>query len=277
MFNPSYLSQASAKVCLTVLLPVVFAFGCGTKSSNNPRNPLGLGPAPVSLSSTGAGVAAAGDLGAAGNYAVLSMAGISNVTGSTVTGNMGVSPIAATAITGFSLVQDATTQFSTSSSVVGKVYAPGYGNPTPANLTSAIGSMGTAYTDAAGRNPADSIELHSGNIGGLTLIPGLYSWSTTVTIPTDLTLSGGANDVWIFQVAGDVTMSAAKNVILSGGAQAKNIFWQVAGQVTIGTTAHFEGIILSKTAITLQTLASMNGRAYSQTRINLDNNAVMQP
>jgi hypothetical protein len=83
--------------------------------------------------------------------------------------------------------------------------------------------------------------------------------------------------VWIFQISGDLTVSSAVNITLTGGAQAKNIFWQVAGQVTIGTTAHFEGIILSMTAITLQTGASMNGRALAQTAVVLDGNAVTKP
>jgi hypothetical protein len=98
-----------------------------------------------------------------------------------------------------------------------------------------------------------------------------------VTIPTDVTIAGGANDVWIFQTSGNLTVAAAKNIVLSGGAQAKNIFWQVAGQATLGSTSHFEGIILSKTAITLQTGASMKGRALAQTQVALDNNAITAP
>ena len=116
-----------------------------------------------------------------------------------------------------------------------------------------------------------------GNIGGLTLAPGLYKWTSAVTIPTDVTLAGGANDVWIFQIPATSTMAAAKSVTLSGGAQAKNIFWQVAGQVTIGANAHFEGIILSKTAITLQTGASMNGRVLAQTQVALQQATITQP
>jgi hypothetical protein len=72
-------------------------------------------------------------------------------------------------------------------------------------------------------------------------------------------------------------MSSAKNITLTGGALAKNIFWQVAGTVTLGTTAHFEGIILSMTGITFQTGASMNGRALAQTAVILDKNAISKP
>ena len=96
----------------------------------------------------------------------------------------------------------------------------------------------------------------------------------SVSIPTDTTLSGGASDVWIFQISGDLTTAAATHVVLSGGALAKNVFWQVAGQATLGTTSHFEGIILSKTAITLKTNASMNGRALGQSLVALDDNTI---
>jgi hypothetical protein len=261
---------ASAGLFAALFLVVILA-GCGGDSTNtNPRNPSGAGPAPVQLGS-------AGSLGAAGSYVILAKTGISNVTGSTVTGDIGLSPAAASFITGFSLVADATNVFSTSSSVVGKVYAANYAVPTPSNLTTAIGSMETAYTDAAGRSTPDFLELSTGNIGGLTLAPGLYKWTSTVTIPTNVTIAGGANDVWIFQTSGGLSISAAKNVVLSGGAQAKNIFWQVAGQATLGATSHFEGIILSKTAITFQTGASMKGRALAQSQVALDNNAITQP
>ena len=254
---------------LTSLFLAAILAGCGG-TSNNPANPNGKGPAPVSLGS-------ATDLGASGSYVLMAKTAISNVTGSTVTGNVGLSPAAASFITGFSLVADSTNVFSTSSSVVGKVYAANYAAPTPANLTTAIGSMETAYTDAAGRGSPDFNELATGNLGGLTLAPGLYKWTTAVTIPTDVTITGGANDVWIFQTSGNLTIAAAKNIVLSGGAQAKNIFWQVAGQATLGSTSHFEGIILSKTAITLQTGASMKGRALAQTQVALDNNAITAP
>jgi hypothetical protein len=149
--------------------------------------------------------------------------------------------------------------------------------PTSINLTTAVENMITAYNDAAGRPNPDFLELATGNIGGKTLTPGLYKWTTSVTVPSSVTISGGANDIWIFQISGDLLASSAINVNLIGGAQAKNIFWQVAGQVTIGTTAHFEGIILSWTGITFQTGASFKGRALAQTAVVLDGNAVILP
>ncbi|MBC7742281.1 MAG: DUF3494 domain-containing protein [Bdellovibrionaceae bacterium] len=264
-----------------LILPLsLVAFSCGSSGGSgtyNPRNPLGLGPAPVSLAANGAATVTSGDLGSAGNYAILSKSGISNVTGGMVTGNIGVSPAAASYITGFPQTTDVSGVYSTSAYVTQKIYAANYNAPTAANLTSAIGNMQTAYTDAAGRTNPDFTELATGNLGGLTLTPGLYKWSTSVSIPLNVTISGSATDVWIFQIAGDLTMAAAKSVVLGGSAQAKNIFWQVAGQVTIGTTSQFYGIILSKTAITLQNLARLDGRAYAQTAVALDNNAVTQP
>ena len=240
---------------------------------NNPLNPVGLGPAAVDVGSSG-------NLAASGSYVLLAKTGITNVTGSAITGGeVGLSPAAASFITGFSMTADSSNVYSTSASVVApaKIYAADYAVPTPANLTSAVSSMQTAYTDAAGRTPPDHLNLSSGNLGGLTLAPGLYSWGTSVTIPTDVTISGGANDTWIFQITGDLDISSAKHVILSGGAQAKNIFWQVAGKVTIEANSHFEGIILCQTAVTMQTNASMVGRVLAQTLVALDNNAVTAP
>ena len=215
------------------------------------------------------------DLGASGNYVILAKSAITNISTSAVTGDLGLSPAATTYITGLSLTD--ATGYATSAQVTGKVYAADMAAPTPINLTTAVNNMITAYTDAAGRPSPDFTELATGNIGGRTLTPGLYKWSNTVTLPSSVTISGGTNDVWIFQIAGDLTMSNAVNITLIGGAQAKNIFWQVAGTVTVGTTAHFEGIILSQTGITFQTGASFKGRALAQTAVILDMNAVTQP
>ena len=176
---------------------------------HDPPNPNGLGPAPVELGSTT-------DPASAADYVVLAKTGITNVTGSVITGgNLGVSPAAASFITGFSLIADATNVFATSVSVAspGKIYASNYANPTPSNLTTAVLAMQTAYTDAAGRSNPDHLNLQSGNLGGQTLAPGLYTWGTGVTIPTDVTIAGGATDVWIFQISNDLDLSSATMVI----------------------------------------------------------------
>jgi hypothetical protein len=215
-------------------------------------------------------------LGGSGNFAILAMSAISTVPTSAVTGNLGISPGAASMITGFPLTADATNAFSITPQVTGKVYAADYATPTPATLTTAIGDMQTAFTAAAGRAPGVT-ELGAGNVGGMTLGPGVYKWGTSLLVPTDVALKGAATDVWVFEIGQDLTLSSGAKVVLSGGALPKNIFWQVAGLVELGTTSHCEGTILSQTAITLRTGASINGRLLAQTAVNLDSNAVVAP
>lgn len=216
------------------------------------------------------------NLGTAGTYVILAKSGIATVPISKVTGNLGLSPAAASFITGFSLTSDATNVFASSPQVTGKIFAADYAVPTSSNLTTAVGDMQTAFTDAAGR-AADVTELGAGNIGGMTLAPKVYKWGTSVLIPTDVTLNGSATDVWIFQIAQNLTMSSAAKVTLAGGALAKNVYWQVAGAVALGTTSHCEGIILSQTAITLSTGASVNGRLLAQTAVTIDGSTVVEP
>ena len=215
------------------------------------------------------------NLGTAGNFAILAKTGVSNTGSSQIWGDIGVSPIDSTAITGFGLVMDAGGTFSTSSLVTGSIYAADYTDPTPTMLTTAVGDMEIAYTDAAGRTNPDHTELGAGDITSMTLTPGLYKWSSTVLISAaGVTLSGGASDVWIFQIAQDLTVDNGAIVTLSGGAVASNIFWQVAGQATIGTTAVMKGVILCQTAIVLNTGATLVGRAFAQTAVTLDGNMV---
>lgn len=216
------------------------------------------------------------NLGAAGNYAILAKTGISTVPNSVITGNIGVSPIDATALTGFSLTADATNVFSISAQITGKAYASNYTSPTPENLTTAISNMETAYTDAAGR-AADYTELYSGDLSGKTLTAGVYKWGTGVLINSDVTLHGDSNDIWIFQIGEGITQANGTKIILTGGAQAKNIFWQTAETVSIGTGSHFEGNILSMTNITLGTNASIIGRLLAQTAVTLDASTVVTP
>lgn len=214
------------------------------------------------------------NLGTAGNFVVLAKTGVTTTGVTAITGNIGVSPIGSTAITGFGLILDKSGTFSRSSLVTGKIFAANYAAPTPSMLTTAIGDMQTAYTNAAGRTNPTATELGAGNIGGMTLKPGLYKWGTSVTIPTNVTLSGGKNDIWIFQVAGTLNISSGKQVILKGGAQAKNIFWQVAGVANIGSGSVFNGNILGKTAVTMQSGATLNGKALAQTNVTLIANKI---
>jgi hypothetical protein len=214
-------------------------------------------------------------LGSAGKYVVLAKSAITNVPTSVITGNLAISPAAASYVTGFSMSKAGTKW--TSPQVIGSIFAADNAPPTPTSLTTAIGNMQTAYTDAASRPTPNFLNMGAGAIGGATLTPGLYRWTSTVTIPGDIVLAGAANDVWIFQITGDLTMAASKAMTLSGGARAKNVFWQVAGLVDLGTSAHAEGIVLSKTAIKLGTGASINGRLLAQTAVNIASSTITAP
>jgi hypothetical protein len=205
---------------------------------------------------------------------ILAKSAVSTTGTTSIVGHVGVSPAAETFLTGFSQARDATNTYSTSSLVTGHLYAADMAPPTPTQMTTAIGDMETAYTDAAGRAGGPDL---GADIGGQTIVPGTYTFTTNVTINSDVTLSGSATDVWIFQLPGQLTQANGTRVTLAGGALPKNIFWQTAGVAAIGTTAHFEGIILSQTAITLNTGATMNGRLLAQTAVTLDANAVTQP
>jgi len=220
----------------------------------------------VSNSPSLAGVA----LLTAGNFAVLSKSGVTTTGVTSVTGDMGTSPIAATGLTGFALVADVTYTFSKSSLVTGNIYAADYSAPTAGMLTVAVLDMQAAYVDAATRPNPDYVELGAGTIDGATLEPGLYKWGTSVGFANSLIFDGSATDIWILQIAGDLNVGSGANISLTGGAQAKNIFWQVAGQVRLGTTSHVEGVFLCMTVVVFKTGSSMNGAALAQTAVTMD-------
>jgi hypothetical protein len=241
------------------------------------RNAAGVAMAnPIAWTFTTSAVTSTGQtpvsLGLAGGFAILTKSGITDVFPSAINGSVGASPITGAAI-----------HLTCAEMMTGGVYSVNAAGPLPCRVTApnlltvAVGDMETAYTDAAGRSLPDFVDLGAGLIGGLTLVPGLYKWNTKVSIATDVTLSGGPNDVWIFQIAGTLIQASATRVILEGGAQPRNIFWQTSGAVAIGTTAHFEGIILSKTMIAIKTGASINGRLFAQTAVSLQKNAVTRP
>ena len=249
-----FTAQKAYLVCMSVLSVFVFATGA-----------TAAGPSPVNLRT-------------AGEFVILTETGVTTTGTTTVVGKMGVSPIAATAMTGFGLIADSTNTFSTSSLVTDKIYAADYAPPTPTKMTTAISDMETAFTDAAGRTSPNFIELGGGDISGKTLLPGLYKWGTGVLITNaGIKIAGGPKDVWIFQIAGDLIVDNAAIITLIGGAQAKNIFWQVSGQATLGTTADVKGIILSQTLISMNTGATLSGRALAQTAVTLIANTVTAP
>jgi Ice-binding-like len=252
-----------------VILLAALGAGCGSGNDSaaaiTPTAPgvgtgvggLGQGPAPVNL-------------GSAGNYVILAESALTNVPTSAVTGNVGLSPATGAGI-GLTCAQ-----------VTGTIYAVDAAGPLPCavtdgpGLTTAIGDKGIAYTDAAGRAP-DYTELAAGNLGGLNLGPATYYWSSAVLIPTNVTLTGGPNDVWIFQIAQGLTISSGVQIILAGGALPQNIFWQTFGAAAFGTTSQFNGVVLSQTSIAVLTGASVNGRLMAGTAVTLDQNAVTQP
>nr|7DDB_A Chain A, Antifreeze protein [Typhula ishikariensis]7DDB_B Chain B, Antifreeze protein [Typhula ishikariensis] len=215
-------------------------------------------------------------LGTAGNYAILASYAVSTVPQSAITGAVGISPAAGTFLTGFSLTMSGTGTFSTSTQVTGQLTAADYGTPTPSILTTAIGDMGTAYTNGATRSGPDFLEIYTGALGGTTLLPGLYKWTSSVGASADFTISGTSTDTWIFQIDGTLGLAAGKKITLAGGAQAKNIIWVVAGAVSIEAGAQFEGVILAKTAVTLKTGSSLNGRILAQTSVALQSATVVQ-
>ncbi len=236
----------------------------------------GVGVAPPTTSGLGTGLNGAGkgpvpvDLGQASNFVILAQSAITDVPSSPVTGDVGLSPGTGAAID------------LTCPEVTGVIYTVDAAGPLPcrvtdaARLTAAVGSKGTAYTNATGRAP-DYTELGAGNIGGLNLGPATYKWGTGLLIPTDVTFTGGPNDVWILQIAQGLTVSPGVKIILAGGALPKNIFWATFAAADIGTTVQFNGVILSQTSIAMKTGASINGRLFAGTAVTLAQNVVTQP
>ena len=267
-------SAATANDFTTSPVAYIVTAADGTTATYNVTVTLGIGPAPVLL-------------GTAGNFTILTKSGITDVPSSAITGNIGASPITGAAI-GVTCAEMATGNiYEVDAAYVGNGVVtcakPGTTGGTPnADKTfvdTAVGDMATAYTDAAGR-PAGvgpNLNIGAGTVATQTLVAGTYTWGSNVTITGDLTLNGGPNDVWIFQVTGTLDLSPNVKIILAGGALPKNIFWQATGSVTLGTTSHFEGVILAQTNIALNTGASINGRLLAQTAATLQSNAVTPP
>jgi hypothetical protein len=222
------------------------------------------------------------ELGTAGNYVILTKSGISSVFDSDITGDIAVSPIDAAAITGFSLTLDSGAQFSTSEQVDGKVYAADYAAPTPSELTTAVNDMETAYTDAAGRPNEDPDRKNvgggdGGDISGQTLTPGVYTFDVEIRFSSDITFQGGPDDVFILQTTQNFWQGEGTKVNLVGGAQAKNIFWQIAMNVSVGEDAELQGVLLVKTDVVFVTGSSLYGRVLAQTACNLQVATITEP
>ena len=241
-----------------------------------------------------AGATTAVNLRTAGDFVILAKAGITNVPGGVITGDIGVSPIAASAMTGFDLIMDSSNEFSTSEQVVdGNVYAPNYMSPTGTKLTTAVSDMLTAYNDAAAR-PVTSgpfqgegagagatyTNLGAGEIGGLTLTPGVYTYTIDVRITGSDVTFDGQNDpssVFIIKTSKNILQAANTNVILTNGAKAENIFWSVAQEVNIGAGAHMKGILLVATAVKFITGSNFVGRVLAATAVTIQQATITDP
>lgn len=261
---------------LTPLLLATLVAGCWMDGGGG--GVVAVGPASAGPKGAVCAGASCVSLGTAGNYAILAKTGVSTIPSSTVTGNVGLSPAARGFLTGWSLMSEPTDTSFASAQVVapGRLYAAdNVGGTTKVDLTTAVTDMQTAYTAAAGKAPGSC--PGAGIMSGLTIAPGVHTCANGVTIPTSITLSGTATDVWVFQFAQGLTQSAATQVILAGGALPQNVFWQVAGAVDIGTTALMQGVVLSQTAINMQAGAKVNGRLLAQSAVTLYQNTVTVP
>ncbi|HUQ17124.1 MAG TPA: ice-binding family protein [Candidatus Saccharimonadales bacterium] len=208
---------------------------------------LGAGLAVNAASPTAIG------LGTAGSFGVLAGAGITNTGPTTINGDVGSYPT--TTQTGF-----------------GSVTITGTNHFGDAVTQGAKTDLVTAYNDAAGRGPTIPV---AANLGGQTLVAGVYNSASSLALTGSLTLSGTASDVWIFQAGSTLTTATGSSVVLTGGAQACNVFWQVGSSATLGTGSSFKGTILALTSITMTTGASIDGRLLARNgAVTLDTDTI---
>jgi hypothetical protein len=251
-----------------------------TAAQNTAGTPM---PSAVQWAFTTAGAGSTGvaavNLGTAGNFVILAETMVTDVFPSVITGNVGLSPASGAAI-GLTCAE-----------VTGTIYSTDAAGPLPCRVTSsgalttAVADMTTAYNNASvpllgPAVGATNLNVGGGTLGTQTFTPGLYTWTSNVGISaaSTITLAGGPDDVWIFQVQGTLSESATANMVLSGGAKAKNVFWIVQTAATIGASpAHFEGVILAGTAINFGAGSSANSRFLAQSAVNLISTTLVQP
>lgn len=244
----------------------------------------GDGAGPTAVDPVGA-VCTAGaacvPLGTAGNYTILAMSGVTTTGTSAITGHV-ASASSASNTTGFSETLDASNTFATSAQVTGRMYASDYAAPTPAELTQATATDATAAfasADGKANSGAGFVDVGTaGNITGLTLVPGVYEWTTGVSVDAGgtVTLAGTATDVWVFKISGDITMNPGATVTLTG-ALPQNVFWRTSGVAALNTTANLKGIVLSGSSVTMASGATVNGRLIASSAVTLIANTVTRP
>jgi hypothetical protein len=243
-------------------------------------NLLLLSVATLANAATGVNTEPAVELGSAKDFVILAKTGISTVPASSITGNVGVSPIAATAITGFKLEMDSGGEFSTAKEqITGKAYAADYAAPIPTELTDAVSDMETAYTNAEERPNENSERINTGNgdLSGMSLTPGVYTFGVDISFSEDISFDGGPNDVFIIQTTKNLLQKTGTQVILEeGGVQAKNIFWQVGGEVVVSEGSVLKGILLVKTKALFMAGSSLDGRVFAQTACNLQKASITE-
>ncbi|MFA7274201.1 MAG: ice-binding family protein [Crocinitomicaceae bacterium] len=248
----------SQKKWITFALSTLVLLALGCKKTNN--NTVSTNPKPnnIVLQTT---VQPTVSLAGVNNFAVIAGAAVTSTGPTVITGDLGLSP--GTSIGGF---------------------PPGILNGT-LHISDTIASQAkldltAAFNDAAGRVATDMVTL-SGNIGGLTLTPGLYKSTSSLAVSSgDVTFDalGNANAVFIIQIASTLTTTPGRKVILSGGAQAKNIFWQVSSSASFGTTTEFKGTVMALESITFDTGATLDGRALARTgSVTMDANTFVLP
>ncbi len=206
------------------------------------------------------------DLQTAGDYALLSGTGATLGAAALIDGDVGVITGPAT---GFVLVADPSGLFSTSDLVTGRVFTAADIEPTPSALVTAGEHLEDALADGAGRVDPDGVNLGAGEIGGLVIEPGLYQWAGAVTLTTNVTLDGGPDDEWIMQMGAAFSVTAAISTQLTGGAQAKNVYWVVTGAVAVGAGGHLDGNVLSRAAVSAGANATVDGRMLGQTTVGI--------